>query len=330
TVDANGVIPFPSNPFLFPVSGSEVEFVAWVAGCTGPAKDCQFHPVYRRYVGGVWKDPIDLSVGTTTTGADGLSVVAVGGATPIVVRTALDGTQIQIRARFGATWANRLSILDGSPLFNSSTQGNALFFAGGNGFWALSDRHTVEDGGTGAALANAIGKLDPAAVAGASWGAIIDGAGAEMRDLSRVATYADGAGGFTVATNAFVSATTTVPVLAHASAAGGALEIQRVVLSDEKDAAFSNWPRFAPRPGADKSAIFTVTANMPGSPATHKLRAYAWNGIGTVVPQLLAKEDRAARTFGEGLLTYGCGGAILYAVDPVTDGSHGLELMLVQ
>jgi hypothetical protein len=330
TIDANGVIPFNSDPFLFPVSGSEIEFVGWVAGCTGPAKDCQFHPVSRRYVGGVWKDPTDLAVGDTRTGADGLAVVSVGGGA-VVIRTAPDGTQIQIRARFGTDWAKLTSILDGSPLFGSSTRAAALFFAGGSGFWALADRHTIDDAGPSLSLANAIGKLDPAGIAGSSWGAVIDGAGAEMRDLSRVNAYADGAGGFTVATNAWVSSSSSVPVLGHASASGGALEVQRVVLSDEKDASFSNFPRFPPRPGADKSAIYTVTANLSATgPANHKLRAYAWNGVGSVVPQLLAREERVAHTFTEGLLTFGCGGAILYAVDPVTDGSHGLEIVLVQ
>ena len=334
TVDANGVVPYVAgraDQFLFSVSGSEVEFVAWVAGCTGPAKDCQFHPVYRRYVGGVWKDPVDLAIGTSTTGADGLAVYALDDAKPVAARTAPDGTQIQIRARFGSDWSKVASILDGSPLFSSSTNASARFYSSGASFWSIADRETLDEAGPPAPLATTIGKLDPLATAGATWGAVIDGAGAEMRGFSFVSAYADGAGGFTVAVPDAFDGGLRVPMLAHASASGGALEVQRVVLSDETSASFSNIPRFTPRPGLDKSTIFTVTANIsaPGA-ANHKLRAYAWNGIGSVVPQLLAHEDRVPRTFTEGLLTFGCGGAILYAVDPITDGSHGLELVLVQ
>ena len=334
TTDANGVVPYiggRADPSLFRVSGSEVEFVAWVGACTGPAKDCQFHPVYRRYLAGVWNDPIDLSIGSTTTGPDGLAVYAIGGTKPVVARTAKDGSKVEIRARFTADWAKLASILEGSPLFGPSTSASARFFAGGGGFWALADRRTLDDAGAGTLLATTIGKLDPLATAGSTWGAVIDGAGAEMRGYSYVGAYADGSGGFTVAVPDAFDGSTRVPLLAHASAAGGALEVQRVVLSDEKDASFSNVPRFAPRDGADKSAIFTVTATLTATgPANHKLRAYAWNGVGSVVPQLLAKEERVSRTFSEGLLTYGCGGAILYAVDPISDGSHALELVLVQ
>jgi hypothetical protein len=73
-----------------------------------------------------------------------------------------------------------------------------------------------------------------------------------------------------------------------------------------------------------------VQATVTGStPVQRRLRAYAWNGIGGVVPRTIGAEGRNARYFTEGLALYGCGGAILYAADP-TDGSHTLEMVLVQ
>jgi len=121
------------------------------------------------------------------------------------------------------------------------------------------------------------------------------------------------------------------PIVAHSSGSTSSFEIQRVVLSDESTAAFTNGPRFPPRSkDLDKSTLFLVYASVDLDGGTgHRLRAYAWNGVSGVKPQLLANETQSPRTFAEGLLTYGCGGAILYATDP-TDGSHALDLVLVQ
>ena len=104
-----------------------------------------------------------------------------------------------------------------------------------------------------------------------------------------------------------------------------------MVLADETAATFVNSPRTQPRPGGvDKSVIFAVTATPTGGTTGGKrLRAYAWDGAGGVSPKLLANETRAPRPFAEGLGINGCGGAVLYAVDPA-DGSHALEMVLVQ
>ncbi len=335
TTDANGVVPFVggrADPFLFRVSDSELEFVAWVAGCTGASKDCEFHPISRRYKSGAWTDPVDLAIGSPVNGADGLSVVAVDGSTPLVQRTSSDTTSAQLRARIGAvaSFAPVVSLFDSSPLFSATTHTNTNFFGGSLGLWSIAGRTNVPTSGPTTTIASAIGKIDPAATPPTNWGAVIDTASAEMRGLSYVGAYLDGTGSFTVAIPDAVDGGSRVALLAHATSTGGALDVQRVQLSDETGASFANVPRFPARlGGVDKSAIFTVLATPSGAGTGKRLRAYAWNGVGSVTPRLLANETRSAHPFGEGLLTYGCGGAILYAVDPA-DGSHGLEMVLVQ
>ena len=338
TVDTNGVVPFiggRADPFLYTVSATEAEYVAWVAGCTGAAKDCQFHPIARRYTSAAgWTDPVDLAVGTVTTGPDGLRVDALDGETPVVSRTSSDGTSIQLKARLGpAAFGPLASILDGSPLFGAGASAAARFFGGARGLWSIASRVTAAvDGGTSTPLPSAIGKLAPGGSPAASWGVVSDGAGAEMHGFSPFSAYVDGAGGFTLAMNDAVDTTgKAYPLLAHLSGSATATpEVQRVVLSDELSALFANAPSRAPRPGLDKSAIFVVNASVALDGGTgHRLRAYAYDGAGAVKPQLLANENQSPRAFGQGLLTYGCGGAILYATDPL-DGSHGLQLVLVQ
>jgi hypothetical protein len=100
--------------------------------------------------------------------------------------------------------------------------------------------------------------------------------------------------------------------------------------SDEKSASFANVPRAAPRLNRDRSAVYVVSAALADTSATgNRLRAYAFNGVGGTVPKILANESRAPRAFTDGALSYGCGGAILYAIDPV-DGSHALEVVFVK
>ena len=334
TVDANGVVPFVggrADPFLFRVDRDTIEFVAWVAGCTGPAKACEFHPIERKFTAGAWGDPVDLAIGTPSTGADGLAVTALSGASVVVSRTSSDGSSVQLRARREEKDFSALtSILDGSPLFGSGVDARAEFFGGPDGLWAIAARtSTAADSGPPPELASAAGKITPGGTT--AWGVVVDGASAAMSGFTAYSVYADGAGELTIAVSSASDGSSSFPIIGHAPVAGGALEVQRVVLADETSASFVNAPRSLPRGGGvDKSAIFAVTATPTGGTTGGKrLRAYAWNGIGGVSPKLLANETRAPRPFAEGLLTYGCGGAILYAVDPA-DGSHALEMVLVQ
>jgi hypothetical protein len=103
-----------------------------------------------------------------------------------------------------------------------------------------------------------------------------------------------------------------------------------VVAADESKAAFVAAPKTAPRPSHDRAAIFLVEGTASDSTVTGKrLRAYAWNGIGSGVPRVIATDTRNPRKFTDSLLVFGCGGAILCAIDPI-DGTHALELVLVK
>jgi hypothetical protein len=153
----------------------------------------------------------------------------------------------------------------------------------------------------------------------------------ELRGFSSLAAaYADGAGGFTVAVNGATDGMSSAPIVAHFTPAGGSPEGLQVVLPDEKSAVFERVPKTAARPGRDKAALFLVSGAPSDMTATGtRLRAYAWNGIGTYVNQALANETKAPRTFNDSLLVFGCGGAVLYAIDGI-DGTHALELVLVK
>jgi len=335
TADSNGVIPSPSGPFLFSVSGSEVEFVAWVAGCATAAKDCEFHAVSRRYAGGVWKDPVDLGIGESgRKGAEGTSVSGLDGSTPLIARTNTARTQIEFRVRNDATtFKPSVTLGKDSPYFSDSTTIQAAFFGGWQGLWTATTRTTTAT--PAVSLPTAVGKIDPTADK-VTWGLITAGS-FELRGFGDSYPYALGSGGFTVGVNNATDGSSTSPIIAYIGAAGGSPEAGPAMSSDEKSAFFANFPRTQPRMNRDRSAIFVVNATLNDSTAPgSRLRAYAFNGVGGTVPKILANESRAPRYFptssdpttGAGALSYGCGGAILYAVDPV-DGSHALELVLV-
>jgi len=326
---ANGVIPAASGSFLFGVTGTEVEFVAWVAGCAGVAADCEFHPVSRRYTAGAWKDPVDLGIGTAgLKGADGTAVVALSGKTPLILRynESRNGLEFRIRDDAG-DFKPKVTLPGDSPLFGESTQLDSRLYAGGGALWTLTRRDNVPDGGIPTTLAMALGKIDTAANK-AAWVPVTAGS-YEVRAFSDFYPYADGAGGFTMAANSATDGTNNAPIIAH-SMDGVSVEASAVIASDESSARFVNVPRTAPRAGRDRSAIFVVSARPSDTTVSgSRLRAYAYNGVGSGVPYLLANETRAPRTFGDGMLTFGCGGAILYAADP-DDGSHTLNLVLVK
>ncbi len=321
TVDTNGVLPGAGYPLLFDTPSGEVEFVAWVAACVGAAADCQFEPVSRKYAGGEWKDPTPLAVGAKFTGADGLALVRLDESTPLHSRRQPDGLRIDARARVGNAWSGEIEITKDSPLFGSATL-DPQYYGGAVGVWSVVRRNAVADG---ASLASVMGKIDTAG-AKAAWGLITAGS-YEVRDFGSI-RYVDGAGGFTLGSNGATDGVTNAPIIAHAGAKGDAPEAVAVISSDESSASFAAWPKTAARPGRDKAAIFVVAAQPTDGSGT-RLRAYAWNGVGSGVPKLLANESRAPRAWSDSVLVNGCGGAILYAVDPA-DGSHALELVLVK
>lgn len=322
--DVNGVVPASPGPFLFTVSGSEIEFVSWVAGCSSPAKDCEFQAVSRRYSGATWKDPVALSIGEKRSGAEGTMVVALDGATPLVARLNAARTNIALRLRSGAAdYTPAFALAQDSPLFSAATQIDARFYGTASALWTLTRRETTSSGTT-TQLATALGKID--AVAGkVEWGLVTAGS-FELRTFGEIYPYVDGAAGFTVGVGAATDGTTSAPILAHSNAAAVTIEGSSVISSDERSASFVNVPRSAPRPGRDRSAIY-VLASRPTDAMT-RLRAYAYNGTGGAVPYVLANETRAPRSFADGMLLFGCGGAILYAAD--VDASHTLELVLVR
>lgn len=326
TADTNGVVPASIGTSLYRVSDLETEFVAWVAGCAGVAKDCEFTAVTRRYSAGAWKDPVDLGIGTKRTGADGASVVSLDGGTPLVIRYTPDRTNAELRVRTsGGTFTPTMTLVKDSPLFASNTNIDARFYGTAENLWTLVRRDSVSDGGPTTTLAMALGRLDPTA-GSATWSLVTAGS-FELRTFAGFFPYADGAGGFSVGAAAATNGTEAAPIIAHSNAPGGMTEAASVISSDEASASFVSVPRNAPRPGRDRAALYVVSAK-PTDPGS-RLRAYAYNGVSGASPKVLANETRAPRTFGDGTLIFGCGGAILYAADPV-DGSHTLELVIVR
>lgn len=329
TPDTNGVMPGAGSPFLFSISGSELEFVAWVAACAGVTKDCEYHAVSRRYSGGTWKDPVDLGIGEAgRLGPDGANVYSLDGS-PLVARTNSAKTQIDFRVRNDATTFKPMVTLGkDSPYFGDSTQIGALFYGGWQGIWALTTRTNVPSSGSSTALPTAIGKIDPTADK-VTWGLVTAGS-FELRGYGDSYPYALGSGGFTIGVNNATDGSTSSPIIAYVTAAGGSPEAGPAMSSDEKSAYFANVPRATPRLNHDRSSIYVVSAQLTDASAPgNRLRAYAFNGVGGTVPKILANESRAPRAFGDGMVTYGCGGAILYGVDPV-DGSHALEIVFVK
>jgi len=336
--ETNGVIPAGMGPFFFRVDGKTLEFVAWVAACTTVAKDCDFHAISRRYTAGAWKplkDSDDLQVGAGFTGSAGLSVVALDGQTPLVARRSTDGSKYEVRMRIGdADYSplptTGLGMYGEDLLFGSTVKTDALFYGRGGkgGVWALASR--TQTSGTTTAIPSAASRINPAAT---KWNEIKDGT-AEMRSLSNAGAYVDGAGGFTVAVNnATTDGTDTIPILMHL-ADDLTPESKRVLASDEKAGTFANVPKGLYRPGRDLGAIFTVLTTPSDTTAKGKrLWAYVLSGYKPasgpepLTAKILAADTRAPRPMD--MLVFGCGGAILYAVDPV-DGSHALELVLVK
>ncbi len=324
--DTNGVVPAGVGPYLFTVTGAETEFVAWVAGCAAAAKDCEFQAVSRRYSGGTWKDPVVLAIGEKRNGADGASVIALNGSTPLVSRLGFTRTTVDLLVRNGADYTAPMSLTADTPLFGPSTFIEARFFGDATNLWTLVRRETVTMGVT-VPGAMALGRIN--ATAGkASWSLITAGS-YEVRSFLEVYPYADGAGGLTVGAGMATSGMENAPVLAHANAPAMDVmtEASSVISTDETSASFVNVPRTPPRPGRDRSALYLLAAKP--SPTTTRLRAYAYNGVGGAAPRVLANESRAPRAFADGTVMFGCGGAILYAADPI-DGSHTLELVIVR
>jgi hypothetical protein len=323
--DTNGVVPASVGPYLFTVTGAETEFVAWIAGCATVAKDCEFQAVSRRYSGGTWKEPVALGVGEKRNGADGVSVVALDGATPLVGRTSFAKTNVDLRVRNGADYTATMALTAESPLFGAGTSIEARFYGTATDLWTLVSR-TRDVMGVPTPTSMVMGRVS-AASGKVSWSVITAGS-YEIRSFADVYPYVDGAGGFSVGATA-TTGTENAPVLAHANAPATdvTVEASSVISTDEKSVAFVNVPRFAPRPGRDRSAIYLLRARPTDT--TSRLRAYAFNGIGSGVPRVLANESRAPREFADGTINFGCGGAILYAADPI-DGSHTLELVIVR
>jgi hypothetical protein len=328
TADGAGVVPTTAWPFLFGISDSEIEFVSWVAACAGAAMDCQFKAVSRRYAKGTWGDPVDLMIGTDTTGPDGLGVVALNGAAPLLYRQPADRTSVELRARIGKDYFASQTITKGSPLFGSSISVTPNFYGGAVGLWSLAFRTDTSAMPSPAALGAAAGTISTS-TGSTTWG-VASAGGFEVRSTGISAAYADGSGGFTVATNSGTDGSTSSPIIAHFGPAGGSPDGTSVVAADESSAAFVAAPKTAPRPNHDRAALFLVEGTASDSTVTGKrLRAYAWNGVGSGVPRVIATDTRNPRKFSDSLLVFGCGGAILYAIDPI-DGTHALELVVVK
>ena len=335
--DSNGVIPDGTPHYLFG-SGNSAEFVAWVASCAGPATGCTFQAMSRKYEAGAWKTATELAVGDPTTGAAGLSVVALGPDSPLVARRAKDGSKVEIRARLpGADYAPTTNIFFDSPLFGSGVEATAGFWAGKGLVWSLAGRVPTPDGGPPMATSSAVARIIPTPTATASaWSTVNEStSGTELRTASPKIAYVDGSGGLTIgADNATISGTDTVPLLVHVNIkpTGEIVkEARKVQAADEKSASFVLAPPRAARSGLDKGAL-VVVSSVPSDPAAkgNKLTAYAWSGFDTtetVTTQILANETRVPRAMD--LMVIGCGGAVLYAVDP-DPIAHGLELVLVQ
>ncbi len=332
---ANGVVPFRggvADPYLFTLNGSKVEFVGWVAGCATAAKDCEFHAITRVYDGTAsppaWGDPVDLEVGPVQNGADYAQVVALDAKHPVALRGNVDANELDFKVRLTDAWSPGSNLLGGpAGTFDGGNRSVVRFYGGTWGLFALAG---INDS-MGKPLVSQMGKVTPSASPPGGWNPVSN-AGSEMRTPNPTGAYVDGAGGFTIASNDATDGMTTIPLLAHDFGGGSAPAIVQVISADESNASFASVPTIAPRDsGQDRSAIYLVSATPTGSTGSNRrLRAYAFNGQGTaVVQKQLANETRGPRAFPQSVLSTGCGGAIAYAVDPA-DGSHALELVLVQ
>jgi hypothetical protein len=323
TKDTAGVVPWVGNRqwFLYRVGPDELEYVAFVASCVSAEAECTFNPIQRRYKDGEWTDPVALDVGTAAVGGGGLAVWNLQGS-PLVTRAV--GNRIDIKARFATEWSKTVTTTKDSPLFPEGTTVAPWYYGGpAGGLWTLVQR---AQGAPPALVGAAVGRIDLNA-GSVTWSTIAAGS-YELRAIGGSSGYADGAGGFTVGTGAATDGTNAAPIIAHLNEKATTPEAVALISADETAAQFVGVPAQPPSVRT-RSAIYAV-AGTPSDPATagkSRLRAYAWNGIGGGVPKLLANESRAPRYFG--LQNFGCGGAILYAVDPL-DGSHALELVLVK
>lgn len=322
-MDVNGVVPASPGPFLFGVTGSELEFVSWVAGCTAPARDCEFSAVTRRYSGGVWKDPSPLAIGEKRNGAEGVMVTTLDGGYPLVARLNTAKNNVELRVRGGTgDYTPVMTLAKDSPLFSPSTVVDARFHGSPSALWAVVRRET-SPAGMPMVLPSALGRVD--ATAGTATWAPLTAGSLELRGFGEY-PFVDGAGGFSVGAASATDGTTSAPVLAHSNFAGVSVDSASVIATGETSASFVNVPRGYS--GQGRSAIYVVEARP--SPTTMRLRAYAYNGVGIGVPQVLADVARAPRYFSSsGLLLFDCGGAVLYAADAM-DGSYTLELVLVR
>ncbi|MBK7400708.1 MAG: hypothetical protein IPJ34_31765 [Myxococcales bacterium] len=326
TVDGNGVVPASPGLVLYPVSATEVEYAAWTGACAAGtlAKDCQFKAITRSYTGGAWKDPVDQKLGADRNDAIGLGAVMLGDGSPLFFKVAEDKFSAVLKARVGKVWSDSVDLTGGSPLFGDPVTLSPAFYGGAAGLYSLTARQS-KSGATTTTVTTALGRIDLTKKT-VTWDPVLAGT-YELRNLpGDMYPYVDGAGGFTVGANSAVDGAKTAPILAHNNA--GSLEAFVVVASDESGGFFTHVPSGV-GDGTHRSAIYVASVaptDTSGGPG-RRLRAYAWNGIGSGVPKLLANESRSPRPFGG--LSFGCGGAVLYAVDPV-DGSHALELVFVR
>ncbi len=336
TSAAIGLVPFRGGvePDLFRVSGMKLEFVGWVAACATPAASCEFHATTRLYDGTAsnptWADPVDLAIGPTMNGPDFASVIRLEDGHPLVWRGNATGNELDFKVRLGDTWSDATNLFAGpAGTFDGTIRSTAQLHGGAIGLFALVGR--VNPAAFPPSMPALMGKVTPGSTPPGAWNPV-SFAGDQMLSSSAIGAYVDGAGGFSVASNDANDGNSTIPLLAHDFGNGTAPAIVQVISGDESNASFAAVPAGAPRPGGlDKSAIFLVMATPTGSTTPgRRLRAYAYNGQGTaVVQKQLANETRQPRLFPQSVLNAGCGGAIAYAVDPA-DGSHALEVVLVQ
>lgn len=334
---ADAVLPNNGNPFLFAVDGETVEFDAWLAACTDVAANCMFEATQIRFTGGAgggsWADPVPLGVGTETDGPANLSVTSLGAGSAIVSRRATDGSAFTSRFRFGAeAFTAAGALLDPTNLdFTTPIQSDVRYFGRGDNLWSIVSR-VLPNATTGALdpQVSVLGKVDPASAATTKWGLVVadSGSGPGLEGFDVSSTYADGAGGFTLTADHATDGVSVVQLLVHASATAAAFDTIRVLGSDETSASYVSVPATPPRASLDNSAVYLVETTPTPGPG-NRLYVYAWNGAPTFATKLLANESRAPRAFPTSAVSFGCGGAILYAEDPA-DGTHGLQLVLAQ
>ncbi|MFI5303060.1 MAG: hypothetical protein ACHREM_33640, partial [Polyangiales bacterium] len=334
---SDAVLPNTGNPFLFAVNGTTVEFDGWLSVCSDVAANCTFHATQSRFTsgagGGTWAAPVSLAIGSDTIGPVGLSVTSLGLDSPIVSRLKADGSAYTTRLRFGdADFSPIESMLAPTNLeFLPPVQNDVRFYGRSDNLWAIVARQqpSATTGVLGPAI-SALGKVTLTSVATMSWGVGVadagSGPGLEGFDVS--SAYADGAGGFTITADHATDGTTSAQLLVHGSAAPGPIDTIRILGADETSASYVSVPSTSPRASLDKSALYVVETTPTPGPG-NRLYVYAWNGTATHATKLLANESRAPRAFATSGLTFGCGGAVLYAEDPA-DGTHGLQLVLAQ